>query len=108
VASIMVYDLPPGADPVNVQHRAAGGATAPSSQAEGPPEPLSRSHVIFTYESGDGERIDIGSWNPPPSDEPADAIAAIHFMATDERETADLWRAELAAGRLPQTTDDPD
>jgi hypothetical protein len=74
----------------------------------GPPEPLSRSHVIFTYESGDGERVEIGSWNPPPSDEPVDVIAAIHFMATDQRETADLRRAGLAAGRLPQTIDAPD
>jgi hypothetical protein len=28
------------------------------------------------------------------------------MRATDDRETAELWRAELAAGRLPQNTED--
>ena len=101
--SIVVYDLPPGTDPV--LHRAADGrAATPLSDAEAPSEqpPASDPHWFY-YEPPDGEMVSIGSWSPGDLERSRDpnAGAKIRFSKTDDRETAELWRAELAAGRLP-------
>jgi hypothetical protein len=39
-------------------------------------------------------------------DQSKGAFVQAVFPSTDDRETAELWRAELAAGRLPQNTED--
>jgi hypothetical protein len=93
--SIVVYDLPPGADPV--LHRALnGGAAAPVSDLEAPSE-----HHTFIYQPADGESDVIGMWSPAGRGQSPDAVVQVVIRETDDRETAELWRAELAAGRLP-------
>jgi hypothetical protein len=104
--SIVVYDLPPGADPV--LHRApTGGAAAPLSDAEAPSEhlPASDPHWFY-YQPRDGEMVSIGSWSPADLERSADPNAAtnVRICWTDDRETAELWRAELSAGRLPSVS----
>lgn len=102
--SIVVYDLPPGADPV--LHRAPNKAEPAATPAEAPSEqpPPSETHVFF-YESADGEKATIGTWSPPRLDQSAHG-AYVSFHTTDDRETAELWLAELAAGTLPEPTED--
>lgn len=102
--SIVVYDLPDGAEPVTVLHRATDGLTHPSSDSEASPQQLISSHRDFLYEPADGEFIQIGSWKPPAWDEAG--FVTIELYGTRERETAERWLAELAAGQLPTTTGD--
>jgi hypothetical protein len=105
--SIVVYDLPPGTEPVLVQRRPAAGAAEPRSEAEPPPPHPLHDH-LFSYHPRDGESVVIGSWAPARVNESANAVVKVQFCTTSERETAELWRAELAAGRLPQSSDNPD
>ena len=74
------------------------------SDAEAPSEPLPASNPHwFYYQPPDGEMVSIGTWSPASverSPDP-DAVTKITSCRTDDRETAELWRAELAAGRLP-------
>ena len=51
----------------------------------------------------DGEMVSIGMWSPADLVRSRDpkAGAKISISRTDDRETAELWRAELSAGRLP-------
>jgi hypothetical protein len=71
---------------------------APSEQA------ASDSHVfyyeVFYYEPSDGERELIGMWSPAARDD-ADGFVRTLLHRTNNRETSERWRAELAAGRLP-------
>jgi hypothetical protein len=99
--SIVVYDLPPGSNPV--LHRAPNReAAAPVSDAEAPSEQLpTTSPHVFVYQPPDEESEIIGEWSPAGLDQSPDATVTIR--STEDRETAQLWRAELAAGRLPQT-----
>ena len=101
--SIVVYDLPPGADPV--LHRARnGGPPAPVSALEAPSEHLPTSeHHAFIYEPAGGESDLIGMWSPAGRERSPDPDAVVQVVigSTVDRETAELWRAELAAGRLP-------
>jgi hypothetical protein len=101
--SIVVYDLPPGSNPV--LHRAPNReAAAPVSDAEAPSEqPPTTSPHTFIYQPPDEESEIIGMWSPAGLDQSPDAAATVTIFGTDDRETAELWRAELAAGRLPQT-----
>ena len=47
-----------------------------------------------------------GMWSPAArGDSPQEVVKAAVSM-TDDPETAARWRAELAAGRLPQTSED--
>ena len=48
------------------------------------------------------ERESIGMWSPPARGD-ADGFVRIVLHGTHNPETAERWRAELAAGRLPQT-----
>jgi hypothetical protein len=105
--SIVVYDLPPGAQPVLVQHRPAAGSAAPSSEVEPAPPQPAHDH-LFSYHPREGQSVAVGSWAPPRANQSANGVVSAQFCTTEQRETADLWRAELAAGRLPQTSDDPD
>jgi hypothetical protein len=103
--SIVVYDLPPGADPV--LHRAPKRAEAPVSPAEGPSEqpPAPNTHTFF-YDAPNGEGGVIGSWSPAGLDQSQDGVFQVSICRTDDRETAELCgRAELDAGRLPQSTE---
>jgi len=103
--SIVVYDLSPGAPPV--LHRARKGAEAPASDAEAPPEPLQTSSRLhyFEYEPAGGEGVLIGRWFPDRSEWPDDVGAEFVFHKTDDSEEAARWRAELSAGRLPESTE---
>ena len=99
-AQIIVYDLPSGA--VSILHRAREGeAEAPANPGEAPPEqlpPSDRQPCVFMWvRLGMAERI--GEWSPANRDESADAVVSVAFA--DSLETAERWRAELAAGRLP-------
>jgi hypothetical protein len=102
-ASIVVYDLPPGTDPV--LHRAPDTAEAPVRPAEVPSEPPAPELHLFSYEPSDGERESIGTWSSADVDEDAGSVVQVLFHSTSDRETAALWRAELSAGRLPQKTE---
>jgi hypothetical protein len=104
--SIVVYDLPPGAQPVLVQHRPAAGTAEASSKVEPAPPQPAHDH-LFSYHR-EGQSVAVGSWAPPRANQSANGVVSAQFCTTEQRETADLWRAELAAGRLPQTSDDPD
>jgi hypothetical protein len=103
--SIVVYDLPPGTDPV--LHRArSGGAEVPVSDAEAPSKKVQTpdSHVFYYCRQG-GEFNVIGSWFPALHDRRPDAVVKAAMHMTEDAETAELWRAELAAGRMPQDSD---
>ena len=100
--SIVVNDLPPGTDPV--LHRAPdGAAAAPVSDAEAPSERPASGHYWFYYQPPGGEMVSIGSWSAAELERSPDANAGstITICRTDDQETAELWRAELSAGRLP-------
>ena len=51
---------------------------------------------------------ELGNLHSPTSRQPRPVKGrrSLEMRATDDRETAELWRAELAAGRLPQNTED--
>jgi hypothetical protein len=97
--SIVVYDLPPGATPV--LHRASEGSEAPVSDTEAPSVELPSlpSVHMFRYEPAEGERVLIGTWSDP--DQSASVVTLVAHR-TDEGETAERWRAELSASRLPE------
>ena len=98
-AQIIVYDLPPGT--VSVLHRARKGeAEASASPAEAPPEELPAQEYTFFYDSAEGKGEVIGEWLPAGRDRSPDAVVSL-FWARD-RETAERWRAALAAGVLQQ------
>ncbi len=102
--SIVVYDLPPGADPV--LHRAAdGGAAAPLSDAEAPSEqpPASDPHWFY-YEPPDEEMVSIGMWSPGDLERSRDpkAGATIRFSRTTRlRELSGKSGVSRSAGLKP-------
>jgi hypothetical protein len=104
--SIVIYDLPPGATPV-LRTPASGAAEAPASAApEAPSEQAVPDSRVFQYLSPDGKPEMIGMWSPAArGDSPQDVVKAVVSITTD-LETSERWRAELAAGRLPQTSED--
>jgi hypothetical protein len=61
---------------------------------------------MFYYEPPEGESNLIGRWSTANLDPSKGAVVQPVFRSTDDPETAELWRAELAAGRLPQNTED--
>ena len=99
-ASIVVYDLPPGAGPV--VHQASSGGETPVSAADTPPakQPPDSLDYMFFYEPPDGTPGIIGSWSPPRLDQSADGLQ-IMLVRTDDPAEAEHWRAELPAGRFP-------
>lgn len=109
--TIIVYDLPPGANPV--LHRPRHTKTeAPAEDtkapAEPPADPAPTNPHWFHYEPADGEMVLIGHWStavPDPSSDPTGAVTLI-LHTTDDPQEADLWRAELSAGRLPTNSND--
>jgi len=60
---------------------------------------------LFYYEPADGERVRIGEWSRASLDRSPDAVVKLAMRGTGDRETAEFWRAELAAGRLPPLTE---
>jgi hypothetical protein len=104
--SIVVYDLAPGSPPV--LHRPAKDADAapshdqaPAAQQQSAPPAVH----MFRYQPRDGDSVGIGSWTDPNPDHARVVSLASHD--TDDLETADRWRAELSAGRLPDTSETP-
>jgi hypothetical protein len=95
--SIIVYDLPPGTE--SVLHRAPNEATTPVSVPETPSEPPTVHS--FSYERPDGEWDAIGMWSDGRQD--GSGVCTFRMSSTDDPEIAEQWRAELAAGRLPQS-----
>lgn len=102
--SIVVYDLPPGAAPV--LHRAAKEAEAPVSNADAPSaqHPTSSRYHMFNYDPPDGESVHIGMWSPPDRGQ-SEVGAEFVVHGTDKADTAERWRAELSAGRLPESSE---
>jgi hypothetical protein len=101
--SIIVYDLPPGAHPV--LHCASSAEPAPPvGDAEASPQqPSTSGPHWFYYDTPEGQTVTIGSWSPPdlgPSADP-NAVIQVGISRTADRPTAELWQAELSAGRLP-------
>jgi hypothetical protein len=47
----------------------------------------------------------IGTWSPDRSEWQDDVGAQFVVHKTDDSEEAERWRAELSAGRLPQSTE---
>jgi hypothetical protein len=98
--SIVVYDLPPGTDPV--LHRGRKESETSVVPAEAPSEELQPPELhTFLYRPDDGQNEVIGSWDAGILENGG----YVSFHTTDDRETATLWLAELAAGRLPQSTE---
>lgn len=104
---IIVYDLPPGSNPVI--HRAPPSKEDPASGAEaneieaGVPDEQPSGPVVFSYEpTGDQDSVSIGIWSPPSSGR----TVSVTLRLTADPKTADRWRAELTAGRLPEIEDD--
>ncbi len=98
--SIVIFDLPPGATPV-LHHPASGAAEAPATAApEAPPEQAVPDTRIFQYLSPDGTPETIGTWSPA-RDHSADGFVKAVISITDDPETSERWRADLAAGKLP-------
>jgi hypothetical protein len=99
VPSIAVYDLPPGTHPV--LHRPRGPQVeTPKIDAETPSEPPQVSVVyMFSYKPEAGESELIGTWSPDLRGQPGGVNVV--FPATEDAETAERWRTDLAAGRLP-------
>jgi len=103
--SITVYDLPPGATPV-LHHPASGDAEAPPTTApEAPPEQTVPDTRIFQYLSPDGKPEMIGIWSPPVRGDSPQTTVKAKISVTDDPETSKRWRAELAAGKLPQDSE---
>jgi hypothetical protein len=101
--SIVVYDLPPGAVPV--LHRAKKGTDAPPSRTETPSDqPPSSDNHLFVYRPPDGELEIVGTGNLGRAGRSSDG-ATVRMIGTEDQETAELWRAELAAGRLPAVSE---
>jgi hypothetical protein len=106
--SIIIYDLPPGATPV-LHRPASGAAEAPATAApEAPSEQAVRESRIFQYLSPDGNKETIGEWSSGARGDSPQAFVKLWFPTTDDPETSERWRAELAAGRLPQTSENED
>ena len=104
--SITIYDLPPGATPV-LHYPASGAAEALTTAApEAPPEQTVPDTRVFQYLTPDGKSETIATWSPAArGDSPQDVVKA-PISITHDPETAERWRAELAAGSLPQTSED--
>jgi hypothetical protein len=103
-ASIVVYDLPPGTEPV-LHCARIRGAEDPVSEAEGPSSAVverSESHVFWWQH--DGELELIGTWGYPELAGESGAVVKPLMHEAEDAETAERWRAELAAGKLPQTS----
>jgi len=94
--SIIVYDLPPGTE--SVLHRAPSEAKTPVSAPETPSDPTKH---LFSYERPDGEHDHIGMWSDARHDWSRGGY--VTMSSTDDPEIAEQWRAEPAAGRLPQS-----
>jgi len=59
---------------------------------------------VFNYRAADSESVSIGMWSTPGVDKSAGATVLV-YETTDEEE-AERWRAELSAGRLPESSED--
>ena len=57
---------------------------------------------MFSYEPGDEGRVLIGTWSPAHREAPG-GVVTIAVHETGDGEEADRWKAELSAGRLPET-----
>ena len=115
-SEIIVFDLEPGAHPVMHRPSIEAEASAAEEEAESNGAEASGEHehlpnpCFFSYQPSGAEGADtlIGGWVPPRPDQPVDpsAVTSITFVRTDDPATADLWRAELSAGRLPVNRDE--
>jgi hypothetical protein len=99
--SITVFDLPPGTPSVThhalEESEAIGAEKSDASEGGGAPEERdSRLAYLFHFYGPDGNLVSIGSWIPP-----AEGPLALRICGTHDPQEAELWRAELAAGRLP-------
>jgi hypothetical protein len=104
--SILIYDLPPGATPV-LHYPASGAAEAPTSAApEAPSEQAVPDMRVFQYLSPDGNSEMIGMWSPAARDDSPQGVVKAALSVTADPETAERWRADLAAGRIPQESED--
>ncbi len=104
--SITVHDLPPGATPV-LHYPASGAAEAPTTTApEAPSEQAVPDTRVFQYLSPDGKPEMIGTWSPGARGDSPQTTVNAKISITHDPETAERWRAELAASRLPQDSED--
>ena len=65
---------------------------------------MSQAHM-FGYVPDGGEPVLVGEWRPQGWPRGPGDTAELHI--TRDRDEAELWRAELAAGRLPETAGAP-
>ena len=104
--SITVHDLPPGATPV-LHYPASGAAEAPPTiLPEAPSEQAVPDTRVFSYLSPGGKPEMIGRWSPGARGDSPQTTVQAKILITHNPETAERWRAELAAGRLPQDSED--
>jgi hypothetical protein len=114
-SEIVVFDLEPVAHPVIHRPRSIETETSSAEEDAGPScaeaagkQQRPPNHRVFYYQPPDavGPGTLIGRWIPALPDRPAAAIQ-MTFTTTEDPATADRWRAELSAGRLPADRDDP-
>src|SRR5712691_5709995 len=83
--STVVYDLPPGSNPV--LHRARiTGPKAPVRDAEAPTEQLPTAAYLFSYQPPDGPLELIGNWFPHLPDQSSDAVSTVRLATTEDTE----------------------
>ncbi len=102
--SITIYDLPPAATPV-LHYPASGAVEAPPTTAA-PSEQAVPETRVFQYLSPDGTPEMIGTWSPAVGGDSPQTTVNGKIFITHDPETAERWRAELAAGKLPQDSED--
>jgi len=103
--SITVYDLPPPGATRVLHYPASGAAEAPPTPApEAPSEQAVPDSRVFEYLTPDGKSEMIGMWSPAARGDSPQGVVKALISVTADPETAERWRAELAAGRLPQTS----
>ncbi len=85
-----------------LHYPASGAAEAPTSAApEAPSEQAVPDMRVFQYLSPDGKSEMIGMWSPAARDDSPQGVVKAAVSVTADPETAERWRAELAAWQDP-------
>jgi hypothetical protein len=99
-ASIVVYDLEPGAVPVLHRAREENEPPVGAADVHSPTDLTESKAHVFSFEPAGEDSVIIGMWSPAIPADSTDLVALVPHR-TDAPEEADRWRAELSSGHLP-------